>query len=411
MSKTARFLPPPLPVLLTLLGLCAVLAAPALAQPPATPPFDRTIIVGGGGTDLANGTALLTAVNDALAAVPPPSSTNPWLIKVEPGIFDLGSQTLQLQSWIDIEGSGRNATFIRSAGTPFGARPSTVNVAPGVDSELRNLTVQFFSNLSGTGIVNASSELKLTQLNVEVETAGSSTGIYSFNSNPRLSAVFPRVASTGGGESTGMLIRGGGPIINEMFFFISSESPRENVGMIVERSADPVIDLVSGVVLGAAQNVGIRVQGASARVTNNRWSVASGETAIGIQVLDSTTVDVAGDLSLKESTVDASLATRVIGLSNQSTQVFVGVKDTIVTAIPAANSTLSVAARNTVNGARTEVDQAVLVGKVSIENAVAGTTIRVGATKLSGVRSIIAGSSAVCVASYDSTYAPIPLGC
>ncbi len=59
-----------------------VLAAGALAQVP----FVRTLLVVGGSTPTANGTALQVALSNITTN----SATNPWLIKVEPGIFDVG---------------------------------------------------------------------------------------------------------------------------------------------------------------------------------------------------------------------------------------------------------------------------------------------------------------------------------
>ncbi|MEM9558366.1 MAG: hypothetical protein AAGC60_29200 [Acidobacteriota bacterium] len=413
-ASIPRLAPTALFVLPILFGLCALLAAPALAQPPATAPFDRTIIVGGGGTDAANGTALLTAVNDALAAVPAPSAGNPWLIKVEPGIFDLGSQTLQLQSWIDIEGSGRNATFIRSGGSVFVPAPATVNAASGVNSELRNLTVQYFSNIvGGIGIQNASTELKLTQVNVEVEASDSATGVLSTAGNPRLSAVFSRVSSTNGGVATGFAIRSGAPVVLEMFVFIKNETQRENIGISVSNGAAPVLEKISGVVFGGSRNIGILSSGSSPSITNNRWTVSNGE-AIGVLVPLVPATILRPVVELKESTIEATNASRAIGLSNESggSATRVEVKDTTIRASASQfAAALPIAARNVNNGSFTKIDQSVLDARIALSNQTAGTTFQVGASQLAGVRNIIAGSTAVCAASYDIAYTTLPPGC
>ncbi|HEV3459541.1 MAG TPA: hypothetical protein VHG32_23570, partial [Thermoanaerobaculia bacterium] len=75
-----------------------LLAAAAVGS--AQPPFVRTVIVNSGGTPTANGTALLNAV----ANITTNSSTNTWLVKVEPGVFDLGSGTLTMKDYVDVEG-------------------------------------------------------------------------------------------------------------------------------------------------------------------------------------------------------------------------------------------------------------------------------------------------------------------
>ncbi|MEM9558365.1 MAG: hypothetical protein AAGC60_29195 [Acidobacteriota bacterium] len=405
----ARILPPALPVVVL---LTVVFTVPAFGQ--ATPPFDRTIIVGGGGTDLANGTALLTAVNDALTSPFPPTAGNPWLIKVEPGIFDLANQTLQLQSWIDIEGSGRNATFIRSAGSPFTPRPSTVNVGSSINSELRNLTVQYLStsNSGGAGLTNASSELKLTQVNIEVEGPKDVFGIVSTSGSPRISAVFSRVASINGGNAIGMLVQRGGPVVLEMFVFIKNEADERNVGIQVETGASLVLDKTSGVVFGGKSNIGLRSVGGSADVTNNRWSVSTGTLAIGVQILDSSDVASRFPFEIKESTFEALSASTKVGLSNESKGGAVTVKDTILfTPVDPASFPGSIGAQNTVEGAATDIHQSIVSGNLSLWNQVPTTVFRVGATQLAGARSIALGSTAVCAASYDGAYATLPPGC
>ena len=63
-----------------------------------------------------SGTALLNAV----AAIPTsgndvPSGSNPWLIKVGPGIFDLDGSGLVLPAYVQLDGAGQEITTITSA--------------------------------------------------------------------------------------------------------------------------------------------------------------------------------------------------------------------------------------------------------------------------------------------------------
>jgi len=49
-----------------------------------------------------------------------------WLIKLEPGVYDLGSTTLVLPAWVDVEGSGQGITGILGeppVGQPIVAMP------------------------------------------------------------------------------------------------------------------------------------------------------------------------------------------------------------------------------------------------------------------------------------------------
>ncbi len=96
----------------------------------------------------ASGAALLAA----LASIPTsgndaPSAGNPWLLKIGPGIFDLGGGVLQMVDYVAVEGSGRNTSILES--TAFGSPNGTVR---GANAELRDLGIQ---NTGGTGYASA----------------------------------------------------------------------------------------------------------------------------------------------------------------------------------------------------------------------------------------------------------------
>jgi len=73
--------------------------------------FARIVLVRAGGSATANGTAL----RSALAGISAASSSNPYMIKVEPGVYDLGATPLQMKPNVDIEGSGIDATTLTGA--------------------------------------------------------------------------------------------------------------------------------------------------------------------------------------------------------------------------------------------------------------------------------------------------------
>jgi hypothetical protein len=89
------------------------------AQGPVGPPgpegppgsFSRIVVVSPIGTATDNGTALL----DAMSEIDGASVSNPYLLFIEPGIYDLGEQTLEMRPFVSMEGSGPKATIVRSA--------------------------------------------------------------------------------------------------------------------------------------------------------------------------------------------------------------------------------------------------------------------------------------------------------
>src|SRR5690348_10773809 len=74
--------------------------------------YSHTFQIGSGGTPTQNGAALLAA-RDVISNSKP-SVSNPYLIKLEPGSYDLGNQNLVLLPFVDLEGSGEGVTIISS---------------------------------------------------------------------------------------------------------------------------------------------------------------------------------------------------------------------------------------------------------------------------------------------------------
>ena len=97
---------------------------------PAGASFLRTIVVSPSGASPAADGAVLGA---AVASIGQASATNPWLVWVEPGVYDLGTAALSLPPHVDLQGSGQDVTTIRGAGPHL--------LAAGSGSEIRSLTV------------------------------------------------------------------------------------------------------------------------------------------------------------------------------------------------------------------------------------------------------------------------------
>ena len=96
-------------------------------------PFRRIIVVGPIGTASQNGSALLAA----LAGITDASATNPYLLKIEPGDYDVGSTRVTMKPFVDLEGSGELRTRLFSA----------ARTVSGADqAELRFLTIEGEAN-------------------------------------------------------------------------------------------------------------------------------------------------------------------------------------------------------------------------------------------------------------------------
>jgi hypothetical protein len=101
-------------------------------------PYTRTYVVGPVGPPLANGVAL----DQALGSIPAPvNQETAAMLKIEPGVYDLGTSFEALLPWVIIEGAGRDHTRITSAHCGTGVYDGTfVSVSESVT--LRGLTVE-----------------------------------------------------------------------------------------------------------------------------------------------------------------------------------------------------------------------------------------------------------------------------
>jgi len=138
--------------------------------------------MGEGNSNVNSGNELISLV----AAIPgsgpeAPANGNPWVVKLGPGTWDLGSSTLFLPGWVSIEGSGMDETVITSATSGIAV---TLSVSSGVTT-LTRLTVQ---NFGGTGTGAYAIQMNGGRLVVDrvfVEAVGSATyqlGIYAADS-------------------------------------------------------------------------------------------------------------------------------------------------------------------------------------------------------------------------------------
>lgn len=107
------------------------------------PVFNHTIVVTATDFNGDNGTRLLSAMTTISNAVP--TAQHPYTLKLEPGTYDIGSNSLNLVKFMTLEGSGENKTNIMS--TNASNTPPTsgiINLAS--DTLIKDLSVIGFSD-------------------------------------------------------------------------------------------------------------------------------------------------------------------------------------------------------------------------------------------------------------------------
>jgi len=206
--------------------------------------YTRTVVVSPTGTPSQNGTAL----KNALSGITSASETNPYLLKIEPGVYDLGTAPgLTMKPWVDVEGSGEGITTLTAVGN-MGWSDATVQGAP--NAELRSLTVK---NTGG---------------------ADKAFAVHS-TANPFRMTRVTAVASGGASYSRAVAIDAGSVTLNQVTATASGNTSNLGVFNSGTVTMDQVIVNSSG-----GSNIGVALQGngSGAQIRNSRIVVGGGIT-------------------------------------------------------------------------------------------------------------------------------------
>ncbi len=145
------------------------------------PHYANIAIVAKSGGDYSDPVAAMSDVSNWCGS-------GPCLLKIMPGLYDIGAASLVMQDGVDIEGSGQLSTKIigRINTNPISGVVSARNVS---SAELRNLTIE---NNNGTGglqaaIYNEFASPKISNVTVITSNAASASyAIYNHSSSPKI---------------------------------------------------------------------------------------------------------------------------------------------------------------------------------------------------------------------------------
>ncbi len=212
--------------------------------------YTHTVIVSPVGTATQNGTALL----NALAGLTGVSATQPYLLNLEPGVYDLGALPLIMIPYVDIEGSGESVTKITGSGN---ASSSAGTVVGADNAELRFLTV---ANTGGAAyavaIFNNTASPRLTHITANA--SGGTTGNYGvFNVSSAPTMTHVTASASGGSTSNGTYNDSSSPIMTHVTANASGGTAN-NRGVNNEDTSSPVMVNVTASAWGTSENYGIR---------------------------------------------------------------------------------------------------------------------------------------------------------
>lgn len=399
--------------------LFTTLVVPAWAAPPVKKTmYGKVAIVAVSGGDYTNP---VTAMANTAAWCGTPSATNPCLMKIMAGVYDLAGGSLSMQPYVDIEGAGETATVILSQYSTSLFSGGVVNGAD--NAEIRFLTV--YNNGSGedysVAIANSSQSPKITHVTA-IGSGYGAYGIYNESSSPNLNDV--TAIGDGGRNAYGIYNNASSPFMTN----VTAKAFGKFSFGIFNVSSSPTMTNVTVAVSGDTGCVGVRNDASSPTMSRVTVIASSGPSATGVENISSSSI-------MTDVVVTASGGSS-IGISNKSSSpVMTNVTATAAqgsTAIGVENTSSSptmtnVTARavNGVNcyGMTTSSDSAVtlLVDRSTFEGTSAGdgismgftngsnVTLRIGASKIVG--SITNNGTLTCTGSYNGNYAAVGTNC
>lgn len=179
---------------------------------PAGKRAKRTVLVSPKETQFASGMALLNALNGITDA----SSAKPYLIIIEPGIYDIQDQSLVMKSYVDIQGSGEGVTTITGTINFFTTNLGVVNGAD--NSELRFLTIRN-QRTSGNAVAvcnrNIGSTMKMLHVTALVNNGSSGERMAVYNANSATTMTHVTALAKSIAHNTAIYNVYGAPVIRD----------------------------------------------------------------------------------------------------------------------------------------------------------------------------------------------------
>lgn len=311
------------------------------------------------GDHTASGTALLTA----MSGITNSSATKRYVLKLEPGIYDVGSTELEMKPYVDIEGSGQQSTVIQGAGNNVDDLTAVIQAA--VSTELRNLQVKSTGSSHTNSIailVPEDADLRIYDVTATASGATINWAVRNRNGNAMIEGA--TLNAIGGTSAYGINTKGPDTVTT------------------IKRSVVNVSEATNSYGLGA------NTFGRYAEIRDVQVTVsASSGTAYGIWIAD---LPTSADHRLTDSTITASGGSSRYGIYSESSGTLF-VEQSQVRAIGSGGTGIDHVTGDTF------IDHSEIAGDGATVNAL---NANIGATRLQGG----AASGGTCAGVYDETF-------
>lgn len=175
----------------------------------------RTILVSPKATAEASGAALLAVIDD----IDDNSADNPCLVLLEPGVYDIGANSLQMKAFVDVQGAGPEVSFLKGA-PEAGASKDEGIVKAANDCAIRDLSIV---SVGGglqylTGIACDETAFRAEGIEIDLEGAASVYGAHLRGSAAVLTMDHASIRIGAASTSAfGVLVNDGGSLVMSNF--------------------------------------------------------------------------------------------------------------------------------------------------------------------------------------------------
>lgn len=234
--------------------------------------FTHTLIVSPDPDPVQAGRVLRQVV----AGITDPSATNAYLVKVEPGLYDLETDSLFMRPFVDVEGSGQGITTITSA---LGSGSGTVVGAN--NSELRQLTVKNTgeSGQQVVAIFTESTSPRLSHVTAMASGGAENYGIHTSNGSVALNYV--TAVATGGAQAFGVINFNSVMTVTNSAFS-GADAAGVNYGVVSTAGGQLRMNSSTVTASGGAIAIGVRTYNSSHTLADMTISATGGTQSTGI---------------------------------------------------------------------------------------------------------------------------------
>jgi len=361
--------------------------------------------------DFATITAALNSIADA-------SATNPYLIRVAPGVYE---EQVTMKPYVSIEGAGEGITTIKYTGSTTGDSSSATVIGANY-AELRYLTVQSISTQimpisSNTSIYNKGTSPTLSHLtiiasggkfslgvdnnssspimsNLSITASGGffSEGVYNNSSSPTMSNL---TITASGGASYGVYNNSSSPVMSNLTITTSSGGMGSNG--VYNNSSSPTMNNFTITASSESNSHGVSNEGSSSPVMSNLTITTSGgKNSYGVSNYSSSPM-------MSNLTITASGGNNSYGVVNASSS---PVMSNLT--ITASGGVLSEGVENNNNSSPTIYSSRIKGTNKSVYNN--SSTTKIAKTMLDGAVYNENGSS-ICIGSFNSNLVALNGSC